>query len=255
LAGSYRALKPERIIETQRRLRQRIARRFPSSGLSEVGGELLVVAEAAARTAGRIRRPNLPLRFAVGVLMLLAAALAVAVAGFLHVRSDLLDALNLAQFAEATLGSIVFLGAAVWFLISMETQLKRRRALAALHELRAIAHVVDMHQLAKDPEGLARRAPVLSEGPKQTTKTLYDLNRYLNYCNELLAIVSKVAAIYVQNFPDAQTVAAVDQIEMLCSGLSQKISQKIIVLEQILDEPPAAREAAPRARDQEGADA
>ena len=28
----------------------------------------------------------------------------------------------------------------------------RKRALAAIHELRAMAHIVDMHQLTKDPE-------------------------------------------------------------------------------------------------------
>ena len=42
-------------------------------------------------------------------------------------------------------------GRALFFLVSIQARLKRRRALAALHELRTIIHVIDMHQLTKDP--------------------------------------------------------------------------------------------------------
>ena len=46
---------------------------------------------------------------------------------------------------------IVLMGAALFFLVTIEDRLKRRRALTALHELRSIVHVIDMHQLTKDP--------------------------------------------------------------------------------------------------------
>ena len=36
----------------------------------------------------------------------------------------------------------------------------------------------------------------------------------------------------MQDFPDGPTVAAVDQVENLCSGLSQKIWQKLMVLDE-----------------------
>jgi hypothetical protein len=234
----YRYLRADKIIETQRRLRDRIAKRFPASGLSEVASELLAVAEEAAVRAERIRRPNRLLRLGVALLLLGAVGLAITIARELKVQADLEEVLNLVQFVEAGLGATVFLGVGVLFLLTLELRLKRRRAQSAIHELRAIAHVVDMHQLAKDPEGLAHRGPVISVvAPGQTTQTLYDLNRYLNYCNELLAIISKIAAVYVQDFPDDQTVAAVDQIESLCLGLAQKIWQKLMVLEEILDDP------------------
>jgi hypothetical protein len=235
--ATYRTLRPDKIIETQGRLRQRIMKRFPSSGLSEVAGELQTVAEEAAVRAEGIRRPNIPLRIAVGVLLLGAAAFVATLALSLQVQANLWEVVELVQFVEAGLGTIVFLGVAVLFLLTLELRWKRRRALAAIHELRAIAHVIDMHQVAKDPEGLVRRRPAVSEAPEQTTRTLFDLNRYLNYCIELLAIVSKIAAVYVQRFPDPSTVAAVDQIETLCHGLSQAIWQKLMVLERILDEP------------------
>lgn len=239
MATAYRTLRPDKIIETQRRLQERIAQRFPGSGLSEVARELQTAAEQAAVRAEHIRRPNITLRVAVAVLLIAAVVLAIAVARSLQIREDWWEVVTLVQFVQAGLGSVVFLGVAVLFLFTLELRLKRRRALAALHELRALAHVVDMHQVAKDPEGLLRRTPVVSEAPEQTTRTLFDLNRYLNYCSELLAITSKVAALYVQDFPDASAVAAVDQIESLCLGLSQKIWQKIMVLEEILDEPVA----------------
>jgi hypothetical protein len=233
----YQTLKPERILETQRRLSQRIAARFPGSGLSEVAGELVSMAEEAAVRAEKIRRPNLPLRAAVTLLLLGGVALGVWAATSLEIK----PAMTLFQFVEGALRSSVFLGAVILFLITLEIRLKRRRALAALHEVRAMAHVVDIHQVAKDPEMFLQRGPGVSEGPDQTTKTLFDLNRYLHYCNELLAILSKIAALYVQEFPDAPTVSAVDQVESLCSGLSQKIWQKIMILDQFLEpQKPAA---------------
>ncbi len=236
MPASYRVLDAAQIIKTQRLLQERIARRFPGSGLSGVAAELLAVAEESAVRAKDIRRPNLLLRAAVAILLLAASALIVVVVGSIQVRADLGEALNLVQFADAGLGALAFLGLGVLFLVSIEIRLRRRRALAALHELRALAHVVDMHQVAKDPEGLLRRGPVLSPRPQQTTTTLFELSRYLHYCSELLVIVSKIAALYVQDFPDRDAIAAVDQVERLCSGLSQKIWQKIMVLEEIIDE-------------------
>jgi hypothetical protein len=231
----YHTLKPERILDTQRRLSQRIAARFPGSGLSEVAEELVSIAEEAAARAEQIRRPNLPLRATIAVLLVGALALGLWMAASLQLKTDLGEALGLFQVVETALRMAVFLGAVILFLITLETRLKRRRALAALHELRAIAHVVDIHQVAKDPEGLVQRDPPVAEAPNQTTRTLGDLDRYLHYCNELLAIISKIAALYVQEFPDAPTVSAVDQVESLCLGLSQKIWQKITILDQFLD--------------------
>ena len=41
-----------------------------------------------------------------------------------------------------------------WFLMTLEQRMKRGRVLEDLHELRSFAHVVDMHQLTKDPTQL-----------------------------------------------------------------------------------------------------
>jgi hypothetical protein len=49
------------------------------------------------------------------------------------------------------MNGLVLLGAAIWFFVSIETRFKRGRVLRALHELRTLAHLVDVHQLTKDP--------------------------------------------------------------------------------------------------------
>jgi hypothetical protein len=62
--------------------------------------------------------------------------------------------------------------------------------------------------------------------------TNFELNRYLDYCSEMLALSGKVAALYAQDFEDADVVAAVNDIEDLTSGLSRKIWQKIMILHE-----------------------
>ncbi len=232
---NYRRLKPEEIIETQVQLHQRICERFPESGLCHVSLELLAVAEEAKVRAIAIRRRNFPLRLTVVLLALAVLLLAIVVGVNLRLQIDSLrDVTNLVPFVESACATVVFVGATGIFLMTLETRMKRRRALAAIHELRALAHIVDMHQLSKDPEGIARRGPLISIPNEKSTRTFFDLNRYLNYCIELLAIISKVAALYVQDFNDSVAVSAVDQVEDLCSGLARKIWQKVMILDRLM---------------------
>jgi hypothetical protein len=88
-----------------------------------------------------------------------------------------------------------------------------------------------MHQLTKDPERMHVQGPDTRSSPKRTM-TNFELNRYLDYCSEMLSLSGKIAALYVQDFPDAAVVAAVNDIEDLTSGLSRKIWQKIMILDE-----------------------
>jgi hypothetical protein len=58
-----------------------------------------------------------------------------------------------------------------------------------------------------------------------------ELARYLDYCSELLSLDSKVAALFVQELNDQHVLAAVDEVSGLTNGLSQKIWQKLTILE------------------------
>ena len=48
---------------------------------------------------------------------------------------------------------------------------------------------------------------------------------------EMLAMIAKIGAIYVQDMNDATAVNAVDKIEELTTGLSRKIWQKVMLLQ------------------------
>ncbi len=231
---NYRELRPQKIVDTAAQLERRIADRFPATGLRQVAIELHRVAQEAVLRCEQIKRPHLWLRAACVVLVAAILGVIVLLGLNVHSNGDELKQLdNFAQTVEASLGSLFFIGATLAFLFSLERRLKRERALSALHELRAIAHIVDMHQLTKDPENLLQGARTPSSPAR--TLTAFELGRYLDYCSELLSIVSKIGAIYVQEFPDADAVEAADQLAALTNGLSRTIWQKIMILDRTVE--------------------
>jgi hypothetical protein len=104
--------------------------------------------------------------------------------------------------------------------------------------LRSIAHVVDMHQLTKDPAFVLSNIKSTDASPKRGL-TKEELTRYLDYCSEMLALVSKIAALFAQNIEDPVVLAAVNDLESLTQGLSGKIWQKIMILDLSLPKNPA----------------
>ena len=229
--GNYRQLDPQKIIETVQLLLGRIEKRFPGGGLGKVAAELLRVAEEAVSRTQWIQKPHLLLRCAASVLSLAIIALLTLMVTHIH-QFQFNDYTNSIQAFEASISSVVFIGAAILFFLSWENRIKRRRALKAVHELRALAHIVDMHQLTKDPESYFALAQS-GTGIKKRAMTPFELNRYLDYCSESLALISKIAALYVQGFQDPVLLDAVDDVEDLTAGFSRKIWQKITILEAL----------------------
>jgi len=228
----YRELDPERIIATLATLGQRIEERFPASGLGRVGRELLALASESKELLDRLRRPNAVLRTGVGVGVLALVALAVATALSVRVSLQVQNVSDLLQGLDAGVNDVIFMGIAIYFLLTVEGRLKRRRALRALHELRSVAHIIDMHQLTKDPDRFLLREPDTPSSP-QRTMTRFELSRYLDYCSELLSHVSKLAALHAQYLADPVVLDAVNDVETLADGLSRKIWQKIMILDAI----------------------
>jgi hypothetical protein len=223
----YRRLESAEITGTALALSDRISARFPGSGLSRVAKELVGVCQDAAQTATWLARPRKLLRAGVAVgLMVIFVALLGTVLG-VRVRMAFTTFSEFVQGLQAGIQNLVFLGIAVLFLLGLERRWKRRRAVSALHSLRSIAHIIDMHQLAKDPEtwGSGESGAEALAAP--------DLIRYLDFCSDLLAVISKAAALHVQDFDDPVTLAAVNEIEDLTAGLSRKIWQKIMILDRI----------------------
>ena len=229
--ASFRRLDSQKIVESAHALRDRIGRRFPDSGLGNLSHEIVQVAEETVARIDWIQRPHIPLR--VGVAFLTITIVAILIGLLIQIRQfQLGDFGSFVQALESSIGTVVFIGAAVLFLVNWENRIKRQRALKAVHELRALAHIVDMHQLTKDPENYFGRGqrPV---APPKREMTPFELNRYLDYCSDALALLSKIGALYVQDFQDSVLLDAVDDVEDLTSGLSRKIWQKITFLENM----------------------
>jgi len=215
----YQSLDPIRIIQTLDRLEARIGQRFPGSGLARLCAELSETARATTKRAAEIAAHNWPLRIAVGATIVGGLWALIGMIKFLHLE-NIETNVGLLQSLEAAVNLLILFGAATWFLFGLDDRLKQHRALDQLHTLRSIAHVVDMHQLTKDPHAQ-------SEGPPMSPQ---DLTRYLDYCAEMLALIAKLAALYADRVRDPVVIDAVTELENLTTGLSRKIWQKITLI-------------------------
>jgi hypothetical protein len=226
-------LDAELVHQTSERLGRRIAERFPRAGLLRVAGQLIELSSRAKATTAWIARPNAWLRaFSYLVVggMLLSLALLVSHSIRAGGAERKLDLGELLQIAEATMNGLVLLGAAGWFFVSFETRFKRGRVLKALQELRTLAHLIDVHQLTKDPDIFDPEAARTASSP-QHDLTPFEMGRYLDYCTEMLSLTGKIAALYADGFDDPAALDAVTDLEGLTNALQNKIWQKIVLLE------------------------
>ena len=228
---TFRQLDAAAISETLEETSERIRERFPESNLRRLADQLHAVSREAAEVERYLQRPNWPLRIAGAIaILILVIVLALVAAVTLDSPAEM-TLPDLLQTIEAGINDVVFFGIAVFFFVTVETRVKRRRALAMLHQLRSLAHIVDMHQLTKDPERLMTRGEGFVPGASRPA-TGIDLAKYLDFCSELLSLISKIAALLVQRFDDSVVLAGVNEIEGLTSALSNKIWQKITILER-----------------------
>lgn len=227
----YRTLNADRIEATLETLQRRIEERFPNRGLSNLCKQLLDIAREDKRTLSWVTQPNLWLRSGVAVAIILGAAGLIWGATSLPKLSVNDEISNVLQGVDAAVNTIALSGAASWFLLNLESRWRRRAVLKDLHELRSIAHVVDMHQLTKDPTQLSK-GYVSTASSQVHDMSEFELIRYLDYCSEMLALTGKLAALYMQNMRDPVIIEAVNEIEDLTTSLSRKIWQKIMILQQ-----------------------
>lgn len=231
----YRNLDSEKIITTVETLCRRIDERFPDSGLSRVCLELLTIAGESQKRSAWIAKPQRSLRLIIGALIAIIIAGLASILANLAIPSKGVDLVGLVQVSEAGINVFIVVGATILFLITVEARIKRARALKAIHELRALAHVIDMHQLTKDPDRMLTGWTETPSSPKRNLNA-NELTRYLDYCTEMLSLIGKIAALYVQKFDDPVALAAVNDVEALTTGLSRKIWQKIMILNSMMAE-------------------
>ncbi len=228
----FQTLDERAVIRQLQQLRSRVAERFPTRGLTKTASHLSDIARPTAREAEALRRPNW------GFRILSTLAISAAVAGLIKLalfyKLELgggaqLQVTEFTQALDAAFNIVLLSALFIAFLVRLENRYKREKALKGLYRLRAIAHVIDMHQLTKDPPAVAGKERTSSSPVRDLTDE--QLLRYLDYCSEMLSFIGKLAALYAQYFPDATVTAAVNDIEQLTTNLSRKMWQKIILIQ------------------------
>ncbi|CCV10064.1 hypothetical protein [Mesorhizobium sp. STM 4661] len=228
----YRTLDPKRIIETAERLEERIAERFPDAGLRGVAAELVSLSGDLARSAKALEAPIWWLRGVIVAAIVIGALMFLFVGTILPLGriSGTHDAVQSVQGIESSVNMIILAVLGFLTLIRSEERIKRKRVFRELHGLRSLIHVIDMHQLTKDPAALSTHFKPTAHSPARITNAA-DLARYLDYCSEMLSITGKIAALFAQSVNDDVVINGVNDIENLASNLSRKIWQKITLIE------------------------
>ena len=131
---NYEALDPEHILATIDRLKLRIEERFQERGIAQICGRLREIASRSQATAEWTTQPILWVRFLTAALVLLiVCGLLVTVTG-LNPTQKPLTIVEFVQALEAGINDVVLIGAGIFFLVTLEIRIKRKRALSAVHD-------------------------------------------------------------------------------------------------------------------------
>lgn len=223
----YERLDADAVLLTAQRLQARIEARFPARNLGRVAQRLVAVASDVEHAAAR----SVPIRVlrVVGFVVigiLVAASVVSLVWAVIELIATSGSALAWLSALETIINDVVYVGIAVIFLGLLPGHLERRRILGELHRLRSLAHVIDMHQLTKDPERFATAFRPTSETVEVGLSPI-EMASYLDYCSELLSLVAKTAAVYAERSTDPAVLATISDIENLTNGMARKIWQKL----------------------------
>jgi hypothetical protein len=224
----YQRLEGALILKTLDKLHARILARFPNAGLVNVCAQLRETAAFSVRDASALAKPSAGWRAVSVALILAGIAAQVAAFRFIHVDTAALTVPEVVQGLEAAVNLAILFGGALWFVLTLEQRAKRQRVLDAVHRLRSLAHVIDMHQLTKDPTVVLDKHKTAAS--PERTMTRFELTRYLDYCAEMLSLIGKLAALYGERMRDGVAIDAVNDIENLTTGLGRKIWQKITII-------------------------
>ena len=224
-------LQAQPVLETVRRLENRIGTRFPQRGLRRVAAELEILVSdvglGAGASHGRLRMARLISRIIAALLVAGTVVLLVIAAVDATRGPD--RGVDWVPLIESAINDVIFVSIATWFLFTIPERLERSRLLELLHRLRSLAHIVDMHQLTKDPERLRPdfRPTSASADPGLNRD---EMEHYLDYCSELLSLIGKTAALCAEESRDTVVLDTVSTVESLTTAMSRKIWQKISLL-------------------------
>ena len=131
-------LDPNRILETLEKLERRIGDRFPKSGLRDICNQLLDVVKRSKSNIDWISKPNIPLRVFTIVLILMGVGGLAYSIKYIDIQLSSTTLGHIVGVFEAIFNDLILIGAALFFLISTENRIKRKRSLKALNDLRSL---------------------------------------------------------------------------------------------------------------------
>lgn len=198
---SHSELDTSKVLFTIKRLSKRIDERFPDSSLYLVCIEFYTLASTVNAEMALLNRPKWAIRVLIGICaIVLILVLWVVTNTFIEIMHSKANSVTkifspseFVQSLEAGINELIFLGLAFAFLLNWEVKIKRNKSLKFIKQLYNIAHLIDMHQLTKDPTAISEDHHTESS-PNRITNS-YDLIRYLDYCSEMLSLISKVGAL------------------------------------------------------------
>jgi hypothetical protein len=231
-AGDEVQLAAGHVRATVAHLERRIFARFGERGLTkaahDLGNLVVLVQRQAEQSHDRIRRTTLAAR-ATGSAIIAATIVALALSLRSAVTEGPARTTDWVPLVESVINDLVFVAIAVVFLWAFPERLERRTLLRLLHRLRSLAHVIDMHQLSKDPEQLSPNYVPTAQSVVHGLDA-DQLYHYLNYCSEMLSLTAKTSALCGEHSSDGVVLGTISYIETLTTELSNKIWQKISLL-------------------------
>ncbi|MHA1189527.1 MAG: hypothetical protein ACTSSQ_03575, partial [Alphaproteobacteria bacterium] len=150
----HKTLDGDQIIATIDRLAKRVEERFPGRGLVSVARELTVIARDMRDDAQALGRPNWRLRITTTAILVIGTAMLAFAIRELHFNALTAEAVTIVQIIEPAANIAILAALGMLFVVRSEERWKKKQALTSLHSLRSMIHVVDMHQLTKDPSVL-----------------------------------------------------------------------------------------------------
>ena len=217
----YNTLIVDHVIRTIRRMDRQIDTYFPDRNLANLSSSIIEFAIRHESDLERIDRPNIPIKLAIGLAISLMSGLVIYWLYELFIQNDGSGIIFQPQDLDAFINILIFGSAITWFLLNWQAKSKRRFIIGRINELRSFGHVIDMHQLTKDP--------FFDDEMEMSDK---DLIRYLDYCGDLLSCCSKLAATYLEHTDDETVVQYVNEFESLTGQFNRKIWQKITILDR-----------------------
>jgi hypothetical protein len=212
-------LDPARIIETAENLARVIGEKLPGSSLADLAVELSQIAHAIVERARRARRPI----FVIRVVSVLAVSTSLLVLWYLlnhiHTRWEFGTITEVFEAADAGFNLLILLAGALWFLITFENRIKRKKALEFIEELREFVHVIDVTQLFYTP------LVYNSEAAAGRTSATFDYTYFL-FCTQMLAVISNLAPLYTRGAAGDSILRAASDVEQLANAITVKLLSK-----------------------------